>query len=44
MNESGFRYTETEDKLLMTLSKDVGDKNVEIHFEARQPLPDDMPE
>jgi len=28
----------------MTLTKDVGDKKVEVHFEARQPLPDDMPE
>jgi hypothetical protein len=28
----------------MTMTKDVGDKKVEIVFEARQPLPDDTPE
>lgn len=28
----------------MSLVKDVGDKTVEVIFDARQPLPDDMPE
>ena len=44
LNESGFRFTESDDGLQMTLSKEVGDKSVEIVFEARQPMPDDMPE
>lgn len=28
----------------MKLYKEIGDKIVEIEFEARQPLPDDQPE
>ena len=28
----------------MTLEKDLDDKHIEIVFEARQPMPDDMPE
>lgn len=44
LNESGFVFKETDDGLQMTLTKDVGDKKVEVVFEARQPLPDDMPE
>ena len=44
LNESGFRFNETETGLEMTLTKEVGDKTVEIVFDARQPLPDDQPE
>merc|ERR1719326_902263 len=44
LNESGFTFSEHDDKLHMFLTKNVGDKHVEIAFEARQPLPDDMPE
>lgn len=44
LNESGFTFTEADDKIHMYLTKDVGDKHVEVAFEARQPLPDDMPE
>ena len=35
LNESGFKFMETDNGLNMTLSKDVGDKTVEVHFEAR---------
>ena len=44
LSESGFQFKEEENGLNMVLSKDVGDKMVEVHFEARQPLPNDMPE
>merc|ERR1719223_1144121 len=44
LNESGFDFTESEHGTKMVLKKEVGDKVVEVHFEARQPLPDDMPE
>jgi len=44
LNESGFLFKETDDGLTMTLTKEVGDKMVEVVFEARQPLPDDVPE
>lgn len=44
LNESGFTFSEHDDKIHMFLTKDVGDKHIEVAFEARQPLPDDMPE
>jgi len=43
LNDSGFTFHESDDKIHMYLTKEVGDKNVEVVFEAR-PLPDDMPE
>ena len=44
LNESGFQFKEQDAGINMVLSKEVGDKIIEVHFEARQPLPDDMPE
>jgi hypothetical protein len=35
LNESGFKFTEQENGIVMTLSKTVGDKHVEVQFEAR---------
>ena len=35
LNESGFVFSETDGGLNMVLTKDVGDKKVEIRFEAR---------
>lgn len=35
LNESGFAFTETDDNVKMSLKKTVGDKLVEIRFEAR---------
>ena len=35
LNESGFVFKETEDGLQMSLTKEVGDKQVEVLFEAR---------
>lgn len=35
LNESGFVFHETNNGLTMTLKREVGDKNVEIVFEAR---------
>jgi hypothetical protein len=35
LNESGFKFTEEENGIVMTLTKSVGDKNVEVQFEAR---------
>ena len=35
LNDSGFQFSETEGGLIMTLKKEVGDKTVEIQFEAR---------
>jgi hypothetical protein len=35
LNDSGFTFKETKDGLSMTLSKEVGDKKVEIQFDAR---------
>ena len=35
LNESGFKFTEEESGVVMTLSKTVGDKVVEVQFEAR---------
>ena len=35
LNESGFTFTEHDDKIHMYLTKEVGDKHVEVAFEAR---------
>ena len=35
LNESGFKFNEQENGVVMTLTKTVGDKIVEVHFEAR---------
>ena len=35
LNESGFLFKEHEDGIQMTMTKDLGDKKVEIVFEAR---------
>lgn len=35
LNESGFEFKESDDQLHMFLSKEVGDKSIEIMFEAR---------
>ena len=35
LNESGFKFNEEEQGTIMTLTKTVGDKTVEVQFEAR---------
>jgi len=35
LNESGFTFSEHDDKIHMFLTKDVGDKHIEVAFEAR---------
>ena len=35
LNESGFSFSEEDNGIFMTLKKQVGDKNVEVTFEAR---------
>lgn len=35
LNESGFQFNEKEEDIVMSLSKTVGDKKVEVVFEAR---------
>jgi len=35
LNESGFTFSEEDNGIFMTLKKQVGDKNVEVTFEAR---------
>ena len=35
LNESGFKFKETDSGIKMVLTKEVGDKIVEVHFEAR---------
>jgi hypothetical protein len=35
LNESGFTFSEQENGVVLSLSKTVGDKQVEIQFEAR---------
>ncbi len=35
LNESGFKFNEDDNGVNMVLSKTVGDKTVEVHFEAR---------
>eukprot|EP00351_Strombidinopsis_sp_SopsisLIS2011_P002096 CAMPEP_0116871444 /NCGR_PEP_ID=MMETSP0463-20121206/1806_1 /TAXON_ID=181622 /ORGANISM="Strombidinopsis sp, Strain SopsisLIS2011" /LENGTH=233 /DNA_ID=CAMNT_0004509895 /DNA_START=81 /DNA_END=782 /DNA_ORIENTATION=+ len=41
LNESGFTFNEEGNGIKMSLNKSVGDKQIEVHFEARQPLPDE---
>lgn len=40
LNESGFGFSESEEGVAMTLSKTVGEKTIQIVFDARQPLPE----
>lgn len=42
LNESGFAFKEEDDGIFMSLTKQVGNKVVEVTFEARQPIPDDQ--
>jgi hypothetical protein len=35
LNESGFAFAELDDSVKMSLKKTVGDKLIEIRFEAR---------
>ena len=35
LNESGFKYSEEENNINMVLTKQVGNKTIEVHFEAR---------
>ncbi len=35
LNDSGFKFSEVENGVVMTLTKTVGDKHVEVQFEAR---------
>ena len=35
LNESGFKFSEQEHGIVLTLTKTVGDKIVEVQFEAR---------
>ena len=41
LEESGFKYTEEDDGINLLLTKEVGDKLVEVKFEARAPLPEE---
>ncbi len=41
LNESGFKFSEVEGGIEMVLTKQVGDKKIEVHFEARQPTPEE---
>lgn len=38
LNESGFKFSEEDHGTTMVLTKTVGDKTVEVHFEARYVL------
>jgi len=40
LNESGFAFSETDAGVAMTLSKTIGDRTIEVVFDARQPLPE----
>ena len=35
LNESGFKFSEQESGVVLSLTKSVGDKTVEVQFEAR---------
>ena len=35
LNESGFKFSEHDNGVVLTLSKAVGDKVIEVQFEAR---------
>lgn len=41
LEESGFKLTSNIENLDIVLSKEVGEKTIEIYFQARQPLADD---
>jgi complement component 1 Q subcomponent-binding protein, mitochondrial len=41
LNESGFKFSEVADDIEMTLTKQVGDKTIEVRFESRMPTPDE---
>merc|ERR1740117_1127897 len=41
IRESGWGYSEVQDGIMMMLSKTVGDKKIEVVFEARQPQADE---
>jgi len=41
LNESGFAFSEEDQGIALKLTKQVGDKVIEVRFEARQPLPED---
>lgn len=42
LNESGFAFNEESDGIFMSLKKQIGNKVIEVNFEARQPIPDDQ--
>ena len=35
LNESGFKFSEEVEGITMMLTKQVGDKTIEVHFDAR---------
>jgi hypothetical protein len=35
LNDSGFKFSEDPESITMVLTKQVGDKTVEVHFDAR---------
>jgi hypothetical protein len=35
LNESGFKYSEEDNGILLRLTKTVGEKQIEVQFEAR---------
>jgi len=35
LKDSGFKYSEEENNINMVLTKQVGNKTIEVHFEAR---------
>jgi len=41
LKESGFAFIEEDGSMSMKLVKTVGDKTVEVHFDARQPIPEE---
>jgi len=41
LNESGFAFSETDAGVGMTLTKTIGDRTIEVCFDARQPLPEE---
>merc|ERR1719246_356444 len=40
LQESGFAFNEVEEGVAMGLTKTIGEKTIEIMFDARQPLPE----
>ena len=41
LNDSGFQFTESDNGIEMTLTKQVGDKKITVKFESRMPTPDE---